>query len=116
MILNHCVDISTTFFPPLTLIVQIFFLHHCLYEFVGWLEPLLARITEDENVIAVPAIDHIDSDTFRYVATSAKDQMRGGFDLDLYFAWIPQSPQENGRRGNFLAPMRSGDEYFKIFN
>jgi polypeptide N-acetylgalactosaminyltransferase len=93
-----------------------FLCHHCLDELAGWLEPLLARIAEDENVVAVPAIDRIDSDTFRYVATAAKNQMRGGFDLDLYFAWIPQSPQENGRRGNILAPMRLGDEYFKIFN
>ena len=72
----------------------------------GWLEPLLDRIREDKNVVAVPGTDRIDSDTFKYVPVSAKDQSRGGFDLDLYFMWIPQSPQENERRKSVFEPMR----------
>ncbi|KAL8587053.1 hypothetical protein ACOMHN_023443 [Nucella lapillus] len=73
----------------------------------GWLEPLLARIAQDENVLAVPATDVIDSDTFQYRATGAGQQNRGGFDLDLYFMWIPQSAAENARRGGVFEPMRS---------
>ncbi|KAK7111005.1 hypothetical protein V1264_014791 [Littorina saxatilis] len=73
----------------------------------GWLEPLLSRIQEDDKVIAVPATDRINSDTFQYQPSNAADQNRGGFDLDLYFMWIPQSAQDNERRGSEFEPMRS---------
>ena len=57
-------------------------------------------------MVAVPGTDRIDSDTFRYHPVNAKDQSRGGFDLDLYFMWIPQSQQENERRKSVFEPMR----------
>nr|KAG5714339.1 hypothetical protein BaRGS_018556 [Batillaria attramentaria] len=81
---------------------------HCeVPEGNGWLEPLLDRIREDENVLAVPATDLISGDTFQYTPVHGDQQARGGFDLDLYFMWIPQSPEENARRGSLTAPMRS---------
>nr|KAG5714291.1 hypothetical protein BaRGS_018508 [Batillaria attramentaria] len=73
----------------------------------GWLEPLLQRIHEDENVLAVPATDTINSDTFAYQATHATKQLRGGMDLDLLFMWIPQLAEENARRGSLFEPMKS---------
>ena len=72
----------------------------------GWLEPLLARIGEDSSVLAVPGTDRIDSNTFQYHPVFARDQNRGGFDLDLYFMWIPQSARENQRRKSVFEPMR----------
>ena len=34
---------------------------------VGWLEPLLVSIMEDESTLAVPVTDDINAETFQYV-------------------------------------------------
>ncbi|XP_076461659.1 polypeptide N-acetylgalactosaminyltransferase 5-like [Babylonia areolata] len=70
----------------------------------GWLEPLLARISENQQVVAVPVTDHIDLHTFRYHPSRGPNTARGGFDLDLYFMWI--HPQSGARRSGF-EPIRS---------
>ena len=56
---------------------------------VEWIEPLLSLIESgkkkgDSITIAVPVIDIIDDETFKYRASPA---LRGGFDWDLVFRW-----------------------------
>nr|KAG5714292.1 hypothetical protein BaRGS_018509 [Batillaria attramentaria] len=91
-------------FHQVTGAVAAFLDSHCEVP-EGWLPPLLERVRQDENVLAVPVIDTINTDTFQYHATHAKHQMRAGFDLDLSFMWIPQLPEENARRGSPFEPM-----------
>jgi len=38
--------------------------------YTGWVEPLLQRITEDSHVVALPIIEVINPDNFRFSVTS----------------------------------------------
>lgn len=49
-----------------------------------WLEPLLATIVRNRSTIAIPIIDLIDPDTFRY---SSSPLVKGGFNWGLHFKW-----------------------------
>ncbi|XP_075141566.1 polypeptide N-acetylgalactosaminyltransferase 3-like [Leptodactylus fuscus] len=74
--------------------------------FNGWLEPLLARIAENPNVIVCPIITQIDQDTFRIKDPSGLDQLRGVFDWTLVFTWddVPKSTKE---RPNGTSPIQT---------
>ncbi|KAI8492799.1 hypothetical protein Bbelb_293960 [Branchiostoma belcheri] len=48
----------------------------------GWLEPLLARIRDNNSTVACPVIDHIDTQTFAYEKLKF---LAGGFTWDLNF-------------------------------
>lgn len=50
----------------------------------GWLEPLLARIAEEETAVVCPVIDVIDWNTFEYLGNAGEPQI-GGFDWRLVF-------------------------------
>lgn len=50
----------------------------------GWLEPLIARIEENANVVATPLVDLIDAETFFYYARGEYTYDLGGFDWDLF--------------------------------
>ena len=63
---------------------------------IGWLEPLMARISEDRRHVVMPIIDSIDADNFRY--------HQGGLDI-LAFSW------GLGQKG--LARRRSSSEPMK---
>ncbi|PSN34208.1 Polypeptide N-acetylgalactosaminyltransferase 16 [Blattella germanica] len=82
---------------------------HCEVN-VGWLEPLLDRVSQNLLAIASPVIDVIDMDTFQYRPSSS--QLKGGFDWSLHFKWIPLSHEEKAARGSptepFLSPAIAG--------
>lgn len=56
-----------------------------------WLQPLLGAIIESNNsqMAVSPVLDNIDKQTKQYRATS--EFLRGGFDWNLHFHWIPRS-------------------------
>jgi len=75
-----------------------------LHLFLGWLNPLLARIKEDDTNVVVPLIDVIDQDTFSYVLhnkiSKVSDLFVGGFDWGLIFNWHLLPEREQKRIGN----------------
>ncbi|KAJ6651583.1 hypothetical protein lerEdw1_020824 [Lerista edwardsae] len=72
----------------------------------GWLEPLLARIAEDERVVICPVIDTIDWNTFEFYMQAA-EPMIGGFDWRLTFQWHSVPEAERRRRQSRADPIRS---------
>ncbi|EEB13944.1 UDP-GalNAc:polypeptide N-acetylgalactosaminyltransferase, putative [Pediculus humanus corporis] len=64
----------------------------------GWLEPLLARITEDRKTVVCPIIDVISDETFEYI--TASDTTWGGFNWRLNFRWYRVPKREMDRRNN----------------
>ncbi|XP_023710345.1 polypeptide N-acetylgalactosaminyltransferase 2 isoform X2 [Cryptotermes secundus] len=82
---------------------------HCEVN-VGWLEPLLERVTQNPQTVASPVIDVIDMDTFQYRPTSS--QLKGGFDWSLHFKWVPLSHKQREQQTNpaepFLSPAVAG--------
>ncbi|XP_070566275.1 polypeptide N-acetylgalactosaminyltransferase 13-like isoform X2 [Ptychodera flava] len=71
---------------------------------VGWLEPLLQRISENRSTVVSPIIDRIDATTFSYAPASA---VRGGFSWDMRFVWKPIPGYEKRRRKDETWPIRS---------
>lgn len=53
---------------------------------VGWLEPLVERVSMTQNTVVLPIIDIIDSDTLRYKSSPL---VRGGFTWSMRFSWEP---------------------------
>ncbi|KAK0422770.1 hypothetical protein QR680_007772 [Steinernema hermaphroditum] len=64
----------------------------------GWLEPLLTRVKHSSKIVAAPAIDVINSDTFEYLF--AKSGLIGSFNWNLDFQWIeaPERVLKNRKR------------------
>jgi len=81
-----------------------------LHLLLGWLDPLIARIKEDETNVLVPLIDVIDQETFSYMhhsITRVSDIFVGGFDWGLLFNWHQLPEREAKRIGNKLhVPVR----------
>lgn len=71
---------------------------------VGWCEPLLARIKENNTFVAMPIIDIINPDTFEY---SSSPLVRGGFNWGLHFKWdnLPKGTLVNPE--DFIKPIKS---------
>ncbi|KAM5157795.1 polypeptide N-acetylgalactosaminyltransferase 12 [Mantella aurantiaca] len=67
---------------------------HCECH-IGWLEPLLERIREEETAVVCPVIDVIEWRTFEYLGNSGIPQI-GGFDWRLVFTWhvVPEREQK----------------------
>jgi len=73
----------------------------------GWLEPLLARIKENNKAFVVPIIDVIDDKTLEYYHGNGNYFQVGGFTWSGHFTWVDISPSELARRGSPIAPTRS---------
>ncbi|XP_008635764.1 PREDICTED: polypeptide N-acetylgalactosaminyltransferase 12 [Corvus brachyrhynchos] len=72
----------------------------------GWLEPLLARIAEEETAVVCPVIDVIDWNTFEYLGNAGEPQI-GGFDWRLVFTWHSTPEREQKRRKSKTDVIRS---------
>jgi len=76
----------------------------CLTYCLGWLEPLLNRIAENQSNVVAPIIDVLRDDTLRYKYTSARSASVGGFDWHLQFNWHAIPERERKRRKNEVDP------------
>ncbi|XP_054985611.1 polypeptide N-acetylgalactosaminyltransferase 6 [Sorex araneus] len=77
--------------------------------FHGWLEPLLARIAEDETAVVSPDIVNINLNTFQFSwpVPGGKVHSRGNFDWSLTFGWEILPPHETQRRKDETYPIKS---------
>ncbi|GAB5573787.1 polypeptide N-acetylgalactosaminyltransferase 6 [Prionailurus iriomotensis] len=77
--------------------------------FHGWLEPLLARIAEDETVVVSPDIVTIDLNTFEFSKPVPRGRVhsRGNFDWSLTFGWEALPAHEKQRRKDETYPIKS---------
>uniref|UniRef100_A0A8D0QXK6 Polypeptide N-acetylgalactosaminyltransferase n=1 Tax=Sus scrofa TaxID=9823 RepID=A0A8D0QXK6_PIG len=77
--------------------------------FHGWLEPLLARIAEDQTVVVSPDIVTIDLNTFEFSKPIRRGRVhsRGNFDWSLTFGWETLPPHEKQRRKDETYPIKS---------
>ncbi|XP_067143902.1 polypeptide N-acetylgalactosaminyltransferase 16-like [Centruroides vittatus] len=77
---------------------------HCEVN-VGWMEPLLDRVTKNPKLLASPVIDIIDIETFHYKSSSP--DLKGGFDWGLRFIWLPLTAEEKSKRQHPTEPIKS---------
>ncbi|KAG8509067.1 Polypeptide N-acetylgalactosaminyltransferase 6, partial [Galemys pyrenaicus] len=77
--------------------------------FHGWLEPLLARIAEDETAVVSPDIVTINLNTFEFSKPVPRGRVhsRGNFDWSLTFGWEMLPPHEKRRRKDETYPIKS---------
>ena len=66
---------------------------------IGWLEPLVSRIGENQTSVIVPVIDTIADDTLQYGYQGGSSVYVGGFDWGLLFNWHPIPDNEMKRIG-----------------
>jgi len=90
-------------FDQVTGDVAVFLDAHCEVN-VGWLEPLVARIQQDDTVVAIPATDTIGWDDSSYRFTKNSDQQLGGLDWDLIFNWKNKAPMDGVHRKSHADP------------
>eukprot|EP00061_Rhincodon_typus_P015850 g43762.t1 len=77
--------------------------------FDGWLEPLLARIVESEQVVVSPQITSINLHTFEVEKPSPyeRNHSRGTFDWSLSFNWEELPAYESDARKDESFPFRT---------
>lgn len=71
---------------------------------VGYAEPLLNRIKDNRQVLAIPVIDIINADTFAYTSSPL---VRGGFNWGLHFKWDSLPDGTLVKDEDFLGPFKS---------
>ena len=64
---------------------------HCEVT-IGWLEPMLNRISNDRSTVVCPVIDIISEDTFAYAKSF--ELHWGGLNWNLHFRWFPIGQRE----------------------
>ncbi|XP_071833517.1 polypeptide N-acetylgalactosaminyltransferase 14-like isoform X2 [Apostichopus japonicus] len=77
---------------------------HCEAN-IGWLQPLLARVSQEPQVVVSPIIDVINSSTFKYF--SAMEDLRGGFSWSLTFKWEHISSHVKAERTDATEPIKT---------
>nr|XP_033800551.1 polypeptide N-acetylgalactosaminyltransferase 3 isoform X2 [Geotrypetes seraphini] len=77
--------------------------------FYGWLEPMLARIAENNTVVVSPDILTIDLNTFEFSKPSpyGHNHNRGNFDWGLSFGWESLPEHEEKKRKDETYPIKS---------
>ncbi|XP_028662204.1 polypeptide N-acetylgalactosaminyltransferase 3 [Erpetoichthys calabaricus] len=77
--------------------------------FHGWLEPLLARIAENNTAVVSPDITTIDLNSFEFMKPSpyGQNHNRGNFDWSLSFGWEGVPDHEKQRRKDETYPIRT---------
>ncbi|XP_053264691.1 polypeptide N-acetylgalactosaminyltransferase 3 isoform X2 [Podarcis raffonei] len=77
--------------------------------FYGWLEPLLARIAENNTRVVSPDISSIDLNTFEFMKPSpyGQNHNRGNFDWSLSFGWESLPEHEGKRRKDETYPIKT---------
>lgn len=78
---------------------------------IGWLEPLLQRISEDRTRVVCPVIDIIHEETFAYAKSF--ELHWGALNWNLHFRWFPIGRREIGAAGHidttpFRTPIMAG--------
>ncbi|CAH2305654.1 polypeptide N-acetylgalactosaminyltransferase 3 [Pelobates cultripes] len=81
---------------------------HCECYY-GWLEPLLARIAENDTAVVSPDIATIDLNTFAFSNPSpyGNNHNRGNFDWSLSFGWESLPSAESRRRKDETYPIKT---------
>lgn len=74
---------------------------------VGWLEPLLDRISKNSTTVVCPVIDVIDDTTLEYHYHDSGGVNVGGFDWNLQFNWHAVPDREKKRHQNSAEPVWS---------
>ena len=74
--------------------VLVFLDSHCEAN-KGWLEPLLARISEDQTHVVTPDIEVIDHKTFHYA--QRHEPSIGIFNWEMRFKWRKMNAEEKSR-------------------
>ncbi|VDM62274.1 unnamed protein product [Angiostrongylus costaricensis] len=85
--------------------VIVFLDSHCEAN-VGWLEPLVQRISEKRDAIICPSIDDISAHNMRYNADKYSTSI-GGFSWALHFTWEGLPEREKNRRKTPTGYIRS---------
>ncbi len=78
--------------------VIVFLDSHCECN-VGWLEPLLDRISRNRSNVVCPVIDVISWERMEYSTFRGPPGVRGGFNWGLQFKWKKIPSYEQNRRG-----------------
>ena len=78
--------------------VLMFLDSHCEVN-VGWLEPLVERISLKHSNVVCPVIDVISLDKLEYSTIRGPPGVRGGFNWNLQFKWKKIPEYEQKRRG-----------------
>lgn len=74
---------------------------------IGWLEPLLNEIKNDEKNVVTPLIDVIDKSTFEYKYSKTSRVSVGGFDWNMQFTWHGLPEDEYKKRKSDHDPVKS---------
>ncbi|KAL4707826.1 hypothetical protein ACJJTC_001772 [Scirpophaga incertulas] len=86
--------------------VVLFLDSHCECT-IGWLKPLLDRISKDPTVVASPVVDTIHDSTFEYTPQNTNEILVGGFNWKLKFKWNPIPHNVLIKRKNVASPIKT---------
>ena len=78
--------------------VMVFLDSHCECN-IGWMEPLLERISLNRSTVVCPVIDVISWERLEYSSVRGPPGVRGGFNWGLQFKWKKIPDYEQKRRG-----------------